>query len=198
VAGKISGGASSKSDLRKEVVAARDALAPQERRDLSARITQKLLPIDAYRNARCVLAYMSMGSEFDTSLFVADVLTSGKALCLPRVDRATRRLEVRRVENADGDLTPGVWGIREPRTSCPPADIESIDFVLLPGVAFTPRCERLGYGGGFYDRLISDFTKRPALVAAAFSLQVRSQIPLAAGDQRIDLVVTEDSCYRAG
>ena len=198
MAGKITAGASPKAELRKEIIAARDALPPEARRDLSARITQKLLPIDAYRNARCVLAYMSMGSEFDTSLFVADVLTSGKALCLPRVDRAAHRLEVRRVENVESDLVPGVWGIREPRESCPLADIESIDFVLLPGVAFTPRCERLGYGGGFYDRLIAEFRKRPALVAAAFSLQVRKRIPLAASDRRIDLVVTEDSCYRAG
>jgi 5-formyltetrahydrofolate cyclo-ligase len=140
---------------------------------------------------------MSMGSEFDTGQFVADALASGKALCLPRVDRAARRLEVRRVENVLGELIPGVWGIREPRTSCPLADIEGIDFVLLPGVAFTPRCERLGYGGGFYDRLIAEFRRRPALVAAAFSLQVRTQIPLGASDQRIDLVMTEDSCYRA-
>jgi 5-formyltetrahydrofolate cyclo-ligase len=196
VAGKIAANDSPKAALRKQIIAARDALSAATRHDLSTRITQELLKLNAYRNAACVLAYMSFGSEFNTGILVADALASGKQLCLPRVNRDTRRLEVHRVENIDRDLQPGVWGIREPLPGRPHADFDRIDFVLLPGVAFTPRCERLGYGGGFYDRLIAQFTNRPPLVAAAFALQVREQIPLAVNDQRIDVVVTENSLYR--
>jgi len=195
VAGKVAGDTSPKATLRRQLIAARDALPPATRRELSARITPQLLALDAYRQASCVLAYMSFGSEFDTAALVTDALASGRQLCLPRVDRNTRRLELHYVENPDRDLQTGTWGIREPRAECPPADLARIDFVLLPGVAFTPQCDRLGYGGGFYDRLIPRFAQRPPLVAASFALQIRDTVPLDANDQRVDVVITEDSFY---
>jgi 5-formyltetrahydrofolate cyclo-ligase len=197
VAGEIEPGAGSKAALRKRIIAARDALPPQKRRELSARITSRILELDAYRDARCVLAYMSFGSEFETTAFIADAFACGKQLCLPRVDRAQRRLELHRVDDIGRDLESGVWGIHEPRAACPRADVDRIDFVLLPGVAFTPRCERLGYGGGFYDRLMPRFAQRPPLVAAAFTLQICAQIPLDANDQRVDTVATENSLFTA-
>ena len=184
-----------KAALRREILAARDALPAAERAEISAHITDELLTLDAYRNAACVLAYMSFGSEFNTAQLVLDVLANGKQLCLPRLDRETRQLELHIADNLE-HLENGVWGIREPRVESPRADLTRIDFVLLPGVAFTPRCERLGYGGGYYDRLIMRFARRPPLVAAAYALQIRDEIPLAANDQRVDAVATEDSFYR--
>ena len=195
MAGKIAAETGPKAELRRQIIAARDALPPATRRELSARITPQLLALDAYRQANCVLAYMSFGSEFDTAALVRDALASGRQLCLPRVDRNTRRLELHYVGNPASDLQTGTWGIREPRAECPPADLARVDFVLLPGVAFTPQCDRLGYGGGFYDRLIPRFASRPPLVAASFALQIRDAVPLDAGDQRVDVVITEHSFY---
>jgi 5-formyltetrahydrofolate cyclo-ligase len=195
VAGKVTADTSLKTALRRQIITARDALPPAQRRELSTAITPKVLTLEAYRNANCVLTYMSLGSEFDTAAFVADVLAAGKQLCLPRVNRDTRRLELYVVENVANDIQSGTWGIREPRAERPPAELARIDFVLLPGVAFTPRCERLGYGGGFYDRLIPRFANRPPLVAAAFALQVCDSVPVDANDQRVDVVITENSFY---
>ena len=195
MAGEIASAAVPKAALRQQIIAARDALPAEKRRELSARITTRVLELEAYRNARCVLAYMSFGSEYVTDALVADAFAHGKYLCLPRVARDTGRLELHRVDNIEHDLRSGVWGIREPRAERPRAKLDRIDFVLLPGVAFTPRCDRLGYGGGYYDRLIAQFARRPPLVAAAFALQIRAEIPLHAGDERIDTVVTEDDIY---
>ena len=196
MAGKITAPASSsKATLRKQVLGERDALPPATRSVLSSRITRVLLMLDAYRNAACVLAYMSFGSEFDTATLVQDALAGGKQLCLPRVARDTRRLEVHRVADVERELQSGVWGIREPLAECSRVELDRVDFVLLPGVAFTARCERLGYGGGYYDALIARFTKRPPLVAAAFALQIRDEIPCDEKDQRIDMVVTERARY---
>lgn len=186
---------SPKPALRKQILAARDALPPDLRGELSARITFRLLALDTWRDARCVLAYMSFGSEFETAALLADALAGGKTLCLPRVVRGTRELALHRVANLNDELQDGTWGIREPRAECARVDDANIDFVLLPGVAFTPRCERLGYGGGYYDRLIPRFTQRPPLIAAAFALQLRDEIPLVATDQRVDAVVTESAFY---
>ena len=165
------------------------------RRESSERITQQIIGLDAYRRATCVLAYMSIGTEFDTAQFVADLVATGKQLCLPRVDRKVREIVVHEVADVERDLAPGVWGIREPRADCVVADLAAIDFVLVPGVAFTARCERLGYGAGFYDRLIGQLTHTPPLVAAAFDCQVLDAIPMPERDQLIDMVITERSVH---
>jgi len=185
-----------KSELRKRILAARDALEPASRRDFSSRITPRILALPDYRDARCVMAYVSFGAEFDTGAFLADLRASGKRLVLPRVDRKARALKLHAVRDPDVDLAPGIWGILEPRADvCPEVAPATVDFVLVPGVAFTARCDRLGYGGGFYDRLIPAFEGRCALVAAAYSIQIVPELPVTPSDQSVNLVLTEDAGY---
>lgn len=186
-----------KSEIRKQVLARRDALGAAERKSSSERITARLLALDAYRRARCVMAYVGFGSEIDTAHFVADTLSQGKTLVLPRVERGSRALKLYAVQDPENELEAGVWGIRQPRADpCMEVPASRIEFVLVPGVAFTRRCERLGYGGGFYDRFIRDLAPRPALVAAAFALQVLPELPISETDQRVDCVMTENAGYR--
>lgn len=185
-----------KNEIRKAIIAQRDAVSASERRVLAERITTRLLALDDYRAAQCVLAYVSFGGEFDTARFIGDILTSGKQLILPKVERASRSLKLYSVRDPERELVAGVWGIREPHPDlCPAVPTASIQFALVPGVAFTRRCERLGYGGGFYDRLIRGWEPRPYLAAAAFELQVVPELPVSPSDQRVDLVVTEDAEY---
>ena len=195
----IDGGlVSSKIEIRKHVLARRDARGAAERNSLSERITQRLLALDAYRKAGCVMAYVGFASEIDTARFVASTLSQGKTLVLPRVERGSRVLGLYSVQDPERQLEAGVWGIRQPRADrCAEAPASQVEFVLVPGVAFTRRCERLGYGGGFYDRFIRGLASRPALVAAAFKLQVLPELPVTQTDQRVDLVVTEDAEHPA-
>ena len=187
-----------KTGLRKQVLERRDALGAAERKSLSERITARLLGLDSYRKAGCVMAYVGFGSEIDTARFVADTLSQGKTLVLPRVERGNRNLKLYGVRDPENQLEAGVWGIRQPRADlCPKIAASQIEFVLVPGVAFTRHCERLGYGGGFYDRFIRGLTPRPALVAAAFELQVLAKLPMSETDQRVDLVTTENDDYHA-
>jgi len=178
------------------VLARRDALSAAERASSSARVVERVLALDAYRKARCVMAYIGFGSEIDTARFVADALAAGKTLVLPRVERGSRDLKLHAVEDLDKQLAAGVWGILQPRADlCPPVPASRLDFVLVPGVAFTRRCERLGYGGGYYDGFIRGLARRPPLVAAAFELQVVPELPMTERDQRVDRVVTEGARY---
>ena len=180
------------------MLARRDALPVAERHALSERIARRLLALEAYRDARCVMAYASFGSELETAGFIADALAQGKTLVLPRIERGDRTLHLYAVTDPATQLAPGIWGILQPRADlCSPVSISQLDFVLVPGVAFTRRCERLGYGGGFYDGFIRALGRRPPLVVAAFSLQVVPTLPTSETDQRVDLVVTEDAEYRA-
>src|SRR5882672_290617 len=173
---------SAKKALRASVIARRDSQA----------ITAKLLALPEYRAAGVVCAYASFGSEFDTATFCSDVIAAGKRLLLPRINHAARMLELREVKNLRGDLVAGVWGIREPAERCPIVPLTSVEFLLVPGVAFTATGERLGYGGGFYDRLLSGLNAKTPRVAAAFALQVVESIPTGLNDQRVHLIAMSD------
>ena len=180
---------SAKKALRANVVARRDALDAETRNRDSRIITAKLLALPQYRAAGVVCAYASFGSEFDSASFCSDVVASGKRLLLPRINRAARMLELREVSNLGSDLVAGVWGIREPAERCPMVPPSAVEFLLVPGVAFTAAAERLGYGGGFYDRLLAGLNAKTTRVAAAFDLQVVDSIPTGPGDQRVHLIV---------
>jgi len=194
----LPGSITEKASLRRAILARRDALGAPERNAATRRITDQLLRLTEFHSAGAVLAYLSFGSEYDTTEFVAAVLARGKNLALPRVDREQRRLEVFLVTDLARDITPGIWGIREPRPDrCVPASAAQIGLILAPGVAFTSRCERLGYGGGFYDGLLSRWTHpRPPVIAAAFGLQIVDALPMGPADVPVDMVVTEDALYR--
>lgn len=187
-----------KDEIRKQVLAKRNALSAAERNSLSSSIIARVLALDVYHRADCVMAYVGFGGEIETMDFIADVLARGKKLVLPRVVPESGALGIHVVSEPARQLEAGVWGIRQPRPDlCPVAPPSQVEFVLVPGVAFTRSCERLGYGRGYYDGFIRGLgDRRPALVAAAFSLQVLPGLPVSDRDQRVDLVVTESGEYR--
>jgi 5-formyltetrahydrofolate cyclo-ligase len=180
-----------KAALRQTVLARRDTADVSDRNRYSQTITQRLCALPAYRAAKVIAAYASFGSEPDTSEFLARVLRDGKQLLLPRINRAQRTLELRHVVDPDADLVAGVWGIREPAERCPIMSVTDVEFMLVPGVAFAASGARLGYGGGFYDRLLASVDRRVVRVAAAFELQMVDHLPEGSHDQRVDRVVTE-------
>jgi 5,10-methenyltetrahydrofolate synthetase len=181
-----------KAALRKRVLAARDAMNEADRAHASTVITRALTELPEYTRALAVAAYMSIGGEFATGEFVRRVLNDGKLLLLPRIDKSNRTLDLYMVADPVNNLRAGVWGIREPDPQvCLPGDVRSVDFVLVPGVAFDRRGNRLGYGGGYYDKLLASMPQRPARVAAAFALQIVDTIPHGANDIPVDCVVTE-------
>jgi len=186
-----------KKATRHDVLALRDALTESERGYKSAAITEKLLALPAFASAGTVAAYVSFGTEFNTEALIGAVMSKGMRLVLPRVDREHKRIDFFTVTDLSISLVAGPWGIREPDPiQCARVDANRIDFMLVPGVAFTPRCERLGYGGGFYDAAIAAVANEVAKVAAAFGVQIVDELPLEPHDRCVDLVVTENDVYR--
>ena len=160
-------------------------------------VLERVQGLAAFSQARVVLGYASFGSELDTHPFLRAVLAGGRDLVLPRIDRAARRLALHRVEGLESDLRAGIWGILEPDPArCRPVTPAQIDFVLVPGLAFDPDGGRVGYGAGYYDRLLGEWPEPvPPLVAAAFDFQVVPAVPVSATDHRVDVVVTESRIY---
>jgi len=182
-----------KSGIRKQLLALRERLSADMRVSHSTAITERLLQLNEYRQAGTVLGYMNFGAEFASEFWVRRVLADGKKLALPRVNHHTSQLDLYRVEDMESQLAVGLWGIREPIVErCERlAMINEVEFALLPGVAFTRDGARLGYGRGFYDKLLARMAIRPALAAAAFKLQIVEQIPQEATDIKVEWIITE-------
>lgn len=190
-----------KKDIRDRILFEREQLSPDIRAAHSAAIVELLLQLPECRDAATVLGYMNFGAEFASDLFVARVLAEGRRLALPKVNRHTSQLDLYWVEDFENQLAPGLWGIREPVVErCERLEgLNEVEFALLPGVAFTRDGARLGYGGGFYDKLLAGAgvgRERPVLVAAAFALQMVEQLPQEATDIKVEWVVTERETVR--
>ena len=182
-----------KQAIRQSIIALRDCTPAHERAHLSRTIAAEICRLPAYAAAGTVLGYLNFGAEFEAEIWVRRALADGKRVLLPRVNRASRHLDIYEVRDLARDTAPGLWGIREPIVErCVKMDGPGqVDFILLPGVAFTRDGARLGYGGGFYDRLLARLPDRTALVAGAFGLQVVAELPQEATDRRIEWLVTE-------
>ncbi len=185
-----------KIELRNAVIERRSAMSLPARQTANRVISKRVLAMGGFNDAQTVMAYMSIAAEFSTMEFVRATLAQGKILILPKVNRAEKKLDLFRVKNIDTDLTPGVWGILEPNPErCEKIVAEDIEFVLVPGVAFDAQCNRLGYGGGFYDRLLEELGPFSSLVAPAFSTQIVEQVPIEEHDIPLNVIVTEEQKY---
>lgn len=187
-----------KQALRQRIIAARENLAGAERLHLSQEIAGRLCALPAYRQAHTVLGYLNFGAELAAERWVQQALDDGKRVLLPRVNRASRQLDLYAVQDIERQVAPGSWGIREPRMEgCELFEaLAELDFILLPGVAFSRDGGRLGYGGGFYDKLLQRLPHQPTLVAGAFALQVVAEVPQEDTDRRVDWLVTEHETIR--
>ena len=184
-----------KAATRRAVLLRRDALTGEERAMLSARIVATILDLPTYREADVVLAYASFGTEPQTDELLRKALDDGKVLVLPRVEGDV--LGLYEVRDLSRDLSPGTWGIREPGPDrCRRADAGGVGFALIPGVAFDRRARRLGYGGGYYDRLLAGgLPEGTPLVSGAFEVQIVDEVPTDPHDAPVDVVVTEKEAY---
>jgi len=180
-----------KRSLRDAILEARDALDPAWREEASAAIAARIGEDAIFDRARTVLLTLPFRSEWNAMRVVERALATGKTVAAPRVDASTRMLRAYRIEDPVRDIETGYRGIPEPRATCAEIALANVDWILVPGVAFDARGHRLGYGGGFYDRLLPIVPRTAARVAGAFEMQVVERVPTAPHDVAVDTIVTE-------
>ncbi len=175
-----------KDKLRKKILDARFALTPEARRAKSREIEQRLFSLPEFNSAATVMFYASFQSEVETHGMIRRALAEGKQVVLPRVKG--KELELLEIENFDRDVSPGAWGIPEPDQG-KTAVVQDIGLIVVPGAVFDERGNRVGYGAGFYDKLLALY--QGMTVALAFELQVVPQVPADAHDVPVKKIVTE-------
>jgi 5-formyltetrahydrofolate cyclo-ligase len=186
-----------KASIRKELLGKRDAIPPEVRSVKNRLIIERLLGLDEIRNAGVIFLFASFRSEVDTSGVMRQLLGEGKRVVLPVVDREGHRLLLYEIKDV-AELSAGYMGIPEPsvRTEEKLADINEVDAAVVPGAAFDPIGNRIGYGGGYYDILLSGLREKIPVIAIAYEEQVADSIPSEPHDIKVDLIVTDRRTIR--
>jgi 5-formyltetrahydrofolate cyclo-ligase len=188
-----------KNSLRKELLDRRDAIPPEVRRIKNRRICEKILSLDEVINARTLFFFASFRSEVDTFEMMRALLPAGKAVVVPKVEKERHLLLLYEVRDVDA-LMPGYMGIPEPPVTVGeiPADVNDVDLVIIPGAGFDPAGNRIGYGGGYYDRLLAELRRDIPVIAPAYEEQIVGSIPAEPHDVRVSVIVTDRRVIRCG
>jgi 5-formyltetrahydrofolate cyclo-ligase len=182
-----------KRELRARMRARRLALGSGESSQHAGELSRRLQALPEYRSARCVVGYVAFRGEMDPAPLLERARADGKRVALPRVQGATGLLLH---EHASDDaLIRSALGILEPSPRSPTVDPTEVDLVLVPALAVDARGQRLGYGGGYYDRLLPTLPRAFA-VAAVHDFQVLAAVPVTHFDQRVHCIVTERRVLR--
>ena len=180
--------------LRKEMRARRKSLPEFERQTLSNEIIKKFLAQDVYKNSQIVMAYVSMPEEVQLQKIFTDAFAQKKILAVPLIVGAGEMQAVQ-VESFDA-LEVGEFGIltvrKESRKIISP---EKINCVIVPGAAFDLNLNRLGLGGGFYDKFLPRAVNAKK-IALAYEFQIIENVPTEPHDFKVDMIITEKQIIR--
>ena len=181
-----------KDSLRQELLSRRDLIPLPVRHAKDRLICMSVAGLEEFIRSANVFSFASFRSEIDTRPIMKEVLSSGKTLILPKVDSLNRRLDLYQVPDLE-ELVPGFMSIPEPSvlTDSRKREISDADLVIIPGAGFDEKGNRIGYGGGFYDRLLSSLPQGVPVVAPAYEEQLEQSIPSESHDVRVSIIVTD-------
>ena len=160
----------------------------------SARIAAHLLAMPEYQAAETIFCFVGTQREIDTRPILENALASGKTLCVPLcVNKGI--MELRQITDLT-QLVPGAYGILEPPADSPAMSIDDVDFAVLPCTTCNHLGQRLGKGGGYYDRFLSHY--RGGTVLLCREKLIREEIPVEPHDYPVPWVLTERGIYEDG
>lgn len=177
-----------KRELRRRMLARRNALTGTEVSDYSENICRKVLAMPVYQRAHDICLYMPIQNEVDVSMLIAPARAQGKTVWLPRV--VGEEMDFYLYEE-DTCLFTGAYGIREPQSTQILIPHEYV-LVVMPGAVFSTDNDRIGYGGGYYDRYLSRYPMCKT-VAVCYDFQIVPELPADLHDVRPQFVISNDT-----
>lgn len=180
-----------KKEIRAGFLLRRKALSSEECRLKSGEIAKRFLASPEFNAAQTIHFYLAMAAEVQTDEMIREALRMKKRVVVPLVQPETKSLALSElIELHPSKLQPGPYGISEPRLEYrKKVDPREVELWVVPGVAFDETGNRLGFGGGYYDRLLS--SARGRKVGVAFEFQVLNRLPIEETDHPVDLIMTE-------
>jgi 5-formyltetrahydrofolate cyclo-ligase len=179
-----------KITVRKMMIRRRNDLTLNEVNSLSRKIEENLFSCKDFLNRDYVLYYLSFGKEVRTDFMIEHALRLGKTVYVPRIIKNKNKLEVCEIKNLKTDFELNDFGIREP-FGVPAALLTKIDAILVPGVAFDCYGGRIGFGGGYYDRLFAELPVKSLCLGLAYDFQLVGSLYQDIWDKKVQKIFTE-------
>lgn len=173
-----------KKTLRREIREKKRAMTEADMVRRSEKLAEQFFACDAYQNARTVYGYLPYNQEVRTVPILERALRDGKQVAVPKVYGDDMKFIL--MDDLSG-TEKSAMGIPEPVSDGPVAE-DKTALVLMPGVAFTRNGDRMGYGGGFYDRFLAQEPNHPT-VALCYDFQIVESLPTEEFDIPVDLVL---------
>jgi len=180
--------------LRLHILSERKKLSLTDRQDMGQRIIETLAILPIFTEHQIVLIYCNYQSEVATLPLLHRCLAEGKTVCVPLAVPQDSRLLAVAITDPLLDLAPGYKGIPEPVSSLRESKVlspECLDVVIVPGAVFDRVGNRLGYGGGYYDRFLAQAAPQAVRIGLAYSGQLVDRIPALSHDVPMDVLITE-------
>ncbi len=182
-----------KKETRKNLLKERDSLSKEEVSVKSNAVCEKLAKVLSGNNIQTVMTYIPSGNETDVLPVVRQLLAAGKRIVAP-ICTGPGIMIPSMIEDLEKDLVPGYFGILAPREERP-VPLSEIDAVIVPGVGFDKKGNRLGFGGGYYDRFMPKLRQDALKVAVCYDLQILPELEPEPWDYPVDMIITESSLY---
>ncbi len=181
-----------KKDIRDKLLEKRNSITSEAREIKEAAIEKRLLASDDFKKAGNILFYASFQTEVDTLNCLQHAIKLGKKVALPLVDSKKRELRLYWIKDIS-ELVSGYMNIPEPgiTTDNRETGLDDIDVVIIPGAGFDIKGNRIGYGAGYYDRLLSKSKKNITTIALAFEEQIVEEIPAETYDKKVEKIITD-------
>jgi len=178
-----------KKELRKHYLQIRNGLSEEKKKSAGISIWNKIFSSDYYKIANVVFVYVSYNNEVDTIEAIEQMLAEGKGVVVPKCDVSEKTMSLYEIQSLT-DLRMGAYGIQEPSGEERKVKTEEIDLAVVPGVAFDKKGMRLGYGGGYYDKFLAEFSGMS--VGLVYAECFSEELPVEKFDRGVDIVVCSE------
>lgn len=178
--------------LRRDILEIRDTFTPEDVEENSCLVFQRIKAMEEYKNSQTIMVYVSFANEIDTFAFIQEMIEEGKRVVTPICNFKDRSMKLAVTRTFPEGFKTTNFGILElPKDHPEWVENEDVDLIITPGVAFTRDGKRLGYGGGFYDRLLAKKRHDTKTVCPIYEEFVLEDLPTDKYDLPVDYVVTK-------
>lgn len=189
--------AKAKTAIRKTIIRKREALGDIKRDEKSLAIAQRLFDLDKFKKSKAVLCFLSLSQEVQTDVMIWESFRLGKKVFVPLVNDRQGDLQVARIPSLDMEFIIGEFGVRKPAPEFLQIVSPScVDFVIVPGLAFDIYGNRIGYGSGYYDRLLKELPIDVIQIGVGYDFQILDLVPHSGLDKSVQFVITETKTLR--
>ncbi|MEG2738452.1 5-formyltetrahydrofolate cyclo-ligase [Clostridium sp.] len=178
-----------KNELRKEMIKRRNEINNVEKIKMDNKIIETFINTIEYKKCKQIFIYIGFGSEINTKKLIEHALEDGKEVYVPKVIK--KDMVFIRIDNLENLVTSN-YGILEPIGDKSDFDVDKLGIVIMPGVVFDKQGNRIGYGGGYYDKFFNNNSINARKIALVYDFQIINAIPSEEHDIKVDSIMTEE------